>query len=92
MEPITVTELMRNFREHIGRVVHGGERLLLSRGGKTVAELRRVTSGRALGELPDVLESLPRLSEEEAIEFGRALDRARADLSATPHARDPWES
>lgn len=91
MQVITVTDLMRNFREYIGRVAYGRERFLLSRGGKTVAELRPVAAGRRLEELPDLLESLPRLPEEEADAFERDLERARAEL-ARREPRDPWES
>lgn len=92
MELITVTQLMRNFREYIGRVAHGGERFLLSRGGETVAELRGVASGRKLEDLPDLLDSLPHLSPEQAADFARDLEEARSELSATSEPRDPWES
>lgn len=92
MERITVTELMRNFREYIGRVAHGGERFLLSRGGKIVAELRGVASGRTLEELPSVLDSLPRLSPEEAETLAGDLEAARAELAGTEGPWDPWES
>lgn len=92
MDVITVTELLRNFREYIGRVAHGGERFLLSRGGETVAELRGVASGRALAELPAVLESLPRLSEEEAGRFVRDLETAREGVEGAPGPPDPWAS
>lgn len=92
MDVITVTELLRNFREYIGRVAHGGERFLLSRGGETVAELRGVASGRSLDELPGVLDSLPRLSEEEAEAFARDLETARDELEGTGEPRDPWAS
>lgn len=92
MELITVTDLMRNFREYIGRVAHGGERFLLSRGGKIVAELRGVASGRTLDELPGVLESLPPLSPDEADTFARDLDAARDQLATAPESGDPWAS
>jgi Arc/MetJ-type ribon-helix-helix transcriptional regulator len=48
---------------------------------------RRVT-GR---ELAALLDSLPRLSPEEAKAFARDLARARSEL-AQVEARDPWES
>lgn len=92
MDVITVTELLRNFRDYIGRVTHGGERFLLSRGGETVAELRGVASGRTLDELPDVLASLPRLSAEDADGFARDLETARAELDGAAEPRDPWAS
>lgn len=92
MESITVTDLMRNFREYIGRVTHGGERFLLSRGGKTVAELRGVASGRTLEELPGILESLPSLSPEDVEAFAGDLARARVELGGAPGSGDPWAS
>lgn len=92
MDEITVTDLMRNFREYIGRVAHGGERFLLSRGGRTVAELRGVASDRKLEELPDVLASLPRLSEEDAEALARDLDAARNDLGLIGDEGSPWAS
>lgn len=91
-ELITVTELMRNFREYIGRVVHGGERFLLSRGGRTVAEIRGVASARTLGELPDLLEGLPHLPQDEVEALARDLEKARSDLASAPGPEDPWES
>lgn len=92
MERITVTELMRNFREYIGRVTHGRERFLLSRGGRTVAELRGIAAGRTLAELLSMLDSLPRLPREEAKSFARDVEAARAELGGAAEARDPWVS
>jgi hypothetical protein len=61
------------------------------RGKKPVAELSPVPTGRSLRELPDLLASLPRLSEEEAAGFEEDIAAMRADLSRLP-VRDPWES
>lgn len=87
----TVTEVLRNFADYINRVAYRGERFVLVRGGKPVAELSPVPSGTRLGELPALLESLPRLSEAEAQDFADDLARARAELS-TIAVRDQWES
>lgn len=87
----SVTDVARNFSEYINRVAHRGERFLLTRGGKAVAELRPVPVGRKLSELPDIFASLPRLGPEEAESFGRDIDAARAEADAVP-VRDPWES
>ena len=73
------------------RVAYRGERLVLMRGGKAVAELSPVPAGTKLRDLPAILESLPRLSPEEATAFGEDLDRARSELGAAPPG-DPWES
>lgn len=59
--------------------------------GKPVAELSPLPSGTRLGELAELLASLPRLSEREAEAFAEDLASARADLRAAPPV-DPWES
>jgi len=87
----TVTEVLRNFSDYINRVVYRGERFTLLRGGKPVAELSPVPSGRKLGELPEILASLPRLSEEDAEEFAADLEQARREVKALP-PEDPWVS
>jgi prevent-host-death family protein len=88
---ISVTDLMRNFADYINRVVYRGERFLLVRGGKPVAELSPLSTGARLGELPALLADLPRLPDEEAEMWAGDLERARADLDAAPKA-DPWGS
>lgn len=87
----TVTEVLRNFSDYINRVVYRGERFVLVRGGRPVAELTPVPAGTRLGDLPDLLASLPRLTEEEARAFEGDLERARAELSER-EVRDPWGS
>jgi antitoxin (DNA-binding transcriptional repressor) of toxin-antitoxin stability system len=87
----SVTEVARNFADYINRVAYGGERFVLMRGGKAVAELVPVPSGRPLRELPELLASLPHLAEEEAESFEKDLAAARAELVQIP-VRDPWES
>lgn len=87
----TVTEVLRNFSEYINRVAYRGERFVLLRGGRPVAELTPLPSGTRLGDLPDLLESLPRLSPEEAEAFAGDLDRARDQL-LEHEPRSPWES
>lgn len=86
----SVTDVARNFSEFINRVAHRGERFVLMRGGKAVAELRPVPAGRRLSELPAIFAALPRLGEADAEEFGRDIDAAREELNAVP-VRDPWE-
>ena len=87
----SVTEVARNFAEYINRVAFRGERFVLMRGKRAVAELRPVPIGRHLGELSEVLSSLPRLTEPEIAAMEEDLDGARRRLgsSAVP---DPWES
>ena len=87
----SVTEVARNFAEYVNRVAFRGESFVLMRGKKPVAELRPVPIGRRLGELPGVLDSLPRLSEGEVAALAGDLDEAREELGGVP-LRDPWAS
>lgn len=87
----SVTDVARNFAEYINRVAFRGERFVLMRGKRAVAELRPVPSGKRLRELPDLLASLPRLSQAEAADLGTDLDHARTDMSRLS-TRDPWAS
>lgn len=87
----SVTDVARNFAEYINRVAFRGERFVLTRGKRAVAELRPVPSGKRLRELPELLASLPRLSEAEAADLAADLDDARRDLTQAP-PRDPWAS
>ena len=88
---LSVTEMARHFSEYINRVAYRREAFVLSRGGKPLAELRPLPSGRRLGDLPLILRSLPRLSRQDAAAFGKDLDAARRELRAT-ELRDPWAS
>jgi len=55
MAPLKVTEAARNFAEYINRVAYRGERFVLTRGGKGVAELRPLVAGRRLGHVPELI-------------------------------------
>lgn len=90
-ESRSVTEIARNFADYINRVVYRGERFVLVRGNRPVAELGPLPAGRRLGELPALLDSLPRLSEDEAAEFAGDLAEANSALPAA-EVRDPWGS
>jgi antitoxin (DNA-binding transcriptional repressor) of toxin-antitoxin stability system len=88
---ISVTEVVRNFADYINRVVYRGERFVLVRGGRPVAELSPVPMGTRLGDLPSLLRSLPRLSESDAVELAAELECARRDVEGEP-PEDRWES
>jgi antitoxin (DNA-binding transcriptional repressor) of toxin-antitoxin stability system len=90
-ETRSVTEVARHFADYLNRVVYRGERFALVRGGKPVAELGPLPAGKRLAELPDLLASLPKLSEDEAAEFADDLISASSALSAA-EVRNPWES
>jgi antitoxin (DNA-binding transcriptional repressor) of toxin-antitoxin stability system len=87
----SVTDVARNFADYVNRVAFRGERFILMRGRKPVAELRPVPLGRRVSELPELLASLPRLSPDAAAELGAEIERARAEANAR-RVRDPWES
>lgn len=88
----TVTEVLRNFSDYINRVAYRGERFVLTRGGKEVAELAPTApAGSRLADLPEVLRSLPRLGPDDADAFADDLAGIRDELNLeTP--RDAWES
>ena len=88
---VTVTVMARNFADYINRVAYRGERFLLTRGTRVVAEIRPVPESRSLSELPGLLDVLPRLSPEEAEALGRDLATAREALGSPP-PEGAWES
>jgi antitoxin (DNA-binding transcriptional repressor) of toxin-antitoxin stability system len=88
---VTVTEVLRNFADYINRVVYRGERFVLVRGGRPVAELSPIPAGGRLGDLPALLASLPHLSPGDADDLAKELDEARRSLDAVP-PEDPWAS
>lgn len=87
----SVTDVARNFAEYVNRVAYRGERFVLMKGRKPVAELRPVPGGRTLGDLAELLASLPQLTDDEAASFARDIEDARLGTSIT-ELRDPWES
>ena len=88
-ETRSVTEVARHFADYINRVVYRGERFVP--GNKPVAELGPLPARKRLAALPDLLASLPKLSEAEAEKFADDLVAARSMLSTTG-VRDPWAS
>jgi antitoxin (DNA-binding transcriptional repressor) of toxin-antitoxin stability system len=90
-QTVTVTTMARNFADYINRVAYRGERFLLTRGNRVVAEIRPVPEARRLSELPGLLGALPRLSPDEAEAFGRDLAENREALGPPPQG-GAWES
>ena len=88
---VSVTDVARHFAEYVNRVAFRGERFILTRGRKPVAELGPVPAGKRLDELPALLDSLPRLSEPEATAWADELESARTAVAERP-VRDPWDS
>lgn len=90
MITITITRLARNLADIVNRVAYRNERFTVVRGKRAVAELIPVPAGRPLADLPELLESLPRLDEGDAETFSRDLAEGRALLS--PPEPGPWAS
>jgi antitoxin (DNA-binding transcriptional repressor) of toxin-antitoxin stability system len=88
---VTVTEMARHFSDYLNRVSYAGERFLLVRGKKVLAELHPAPQGRRLGDLPALLKALPPLGPEDARGLARDVEAARKRLNRRP-ARDPWAS
>lgn len=91
MSDITITEISRNFSDFINRVAYRGESFTVLRGKKAVAEIRPVPAGRKLGEMKSILESLPRLSPQEAEDFDKDLEQIRKEGNREMLG-DPWAS
>jgi len=88
---LSVTEMVRGFSDYVNRVAYRGERFILVKGRKPVAELRPLPAGRLLGELEGVLRSLPVLTPDEASDFAADIEEARRRLPQEG-SRDPWQS
>lgn len=89
---LTVTQAVRNFSDILGRVRFKGERFILIKGGKPVAELGPTDSAPLvrLRELPSLLEALPHLDAKDAERFGDDLESARSAAGPAPTLR--WDS
>ncbi len=88
----TVTDVLRNFSDYVNRVAYRGERFILTRGGREVAELvPTMPVGSRLADLPEILRSLPQLGPEEAEAFTNDLDRIRDEMNQDG-PQDAWES
>jgi antitoxin (DNA-binding transcriptional repressor) of toxin-antitoxin stability system len=83
--------MARNFAEYLNRVAYRGERFVLIRGGRPIAEIGPIPSGQSLGDLSAILESIPRLAPEDVAGFVEDLSLGRSYL-AQQELRDPWQS
>jgi antitoxin (DNA-binding transcriptional repressor) of toxin-antitoxin stability system len=76
---LSVTEVARNLSEVLGRVRFRGERFLLLRGGKPVAELGPTGAAPPVRarDLPALLAALPPLEPDDAERFARDFEAVR---------------
>jgi antitoxin (DNA-binding transcriptional repressor) of toxin-antitoxin stability system len=88
---ITVTDVARHLSDIISRVAYRGEHFILVKGKKTMARITPVAIGKKLGELPELVSRLPRLSEKEAAVFKKDIARTKKK-SDMERMRDPWAS
>ncbi len=89
---ISSTEAVRNFSELLNNIRYRGDRYTVIRGGKPAASLVPVEvsrSERTLGELREIVRSLPHLDRSDAA-FAEDLAAAVATQPALPVAT-PWE-
>jgi antitoxin (DNA-binding transcriptional repressor) of toxin-antitoxin stability system len=91
MSDVTVTQVARNFADYVNRVAYRHESFTLVRGKKPLAELRPLTAGARLSELPALLASLPRLSAAEAGDFAEDLRAEQAEMAGA-EVREAWQS
>ncbi len=88
---LSVTDVARHFSEYINRVTYKGDRFVLVKGGKEVAELKPVPKGRRLSELAALLKTSARLTPDEAESFEKDVESARVEMNEA-EVRNPWDS
>ncbi|HEY2846775.1 MAG TPA: hypothetical protein VGI80_03095, partial [Pyrinomonadaceae bacterium] len=80
----------RNLAEYINRVAYRGERFVLLRGNKRVAELGPAHAAPERLSLAERLAAVPHLDLEDVEQFASDIEEARRELNSVP-VRDPWE-
>lgn len=81
---ITATQAVRDFSELLNKIKFKGDRYLIERSGKPVAQMepvREAKKAKTLKELKSLLKELPRLDEE--------LDAFAADLEGIRKNQPP---
>jgi len=89
---ITSTNAVRGFSELLNGIRYRDERYTILRGGKPVATIGPVEGAavaRTLGEIPGLLQSLPRIDPDDTTFAADVAEASAAQpyLPATP----PWE-
>jgi hypothetical protein len=73
----TVARVAKNFSNFINRVVCQSKSFILHKGKREGADIIPIIRGKVLGELPEILSQLPRLSKEELDSFSKDLEDIR---------------
>ena len=84
----SVTDVSRHFSDYLNRVAYSGDRFILVRGGKQIAELKACSTTKKMSDLPEILRSLPSLSEEESKELEGDLKALRTSVKM--EEKSPW--
>jgi antitoxin (DNA-binding transcriptional repressor) of toxin-antitoxin stability system len=87
---ITATEAARNLSEYLNRVAYRGERFIIRRGSKSLAELSPLKAPIRGAELLALFERLPRFDPEEIAAFEADIEAARSALPITTET--PWST
>jgi antitoxin (DNA-binding transcriptional repressor) of toxin-antitoxin stability system len=80
-QEISVTEASRNFSDVINRVYYQGQTYLLTRGGIVVAQLAGAHKTLSAKELLRRWEDRPRLTPEDAANWGQDLVEIRTTFT-----------
>ena len=90
-QQLTVTEMMRSFSDVISQVYYQGKSFDIKKGSKIVAKLTpsRKKSGIAVKDLEKFLLSGPRLDDEDAKDFEKAVSYARSFKDNKDYSK--WE-
>ena len=91
MTTLTATVLARNFSTYLNQVCYQGASFEIQRGAEIVARLMPPApiSGYPVDKLASLFADLPALSDEDAADFQRDIEKANAQL--TP-GTDSWDS
>lgn len=87
---ITVTEMHRSFADYINQVTYKRRSFSLTKGNRTVAEIRPIVKGMTGAEFLEFWANAPHLDPEDAEQFAKDVEQARAEANSLP-IRDPWQ-
>lgn len=86
---LTITELSRSLADYINRVFYRGERFIVTRGNKPIAEVRPPAKITKLSDLADFFSNGPHLHPDDVEQFARDIEDARNSVPVEDY--DPWE-
>jgi len=85
---ITLSEASRNFSDYINRVAYRGERFILIKGNRAVAEISPIIAGRKLSELSQIFKDVPKLDPTD--DFETDAKRIRKEQNKGD-IKNPWD-